>query len=181
MQIKTRLGIFIPSLIENVARLPVFNALRVTRLHVPEKLFMRNNSIYQEGGGEIDWGTFCYPLTRAIRWGGEQDLVISPEINQCKRVQILLPALPRGRLNKSISPHSFLWPPPGASACQKICIFHLTDYHWEKRCEEMRKKLKLSVWNCVLPGKPWGEKRSQRLSWCVKTEIDMSLKNKIEY
>ncbi len=48
--IKTRIGIFIPSLIENVARLPVFIALRVTRLYVPERLFMYNNSIYQEGG-----------------------------------------------------------------------------------------------------------------------------------
>lgn len=117
MQIKTRLGIFIPSLIENVARLPVFNALRVTRLHVPEKLFMRNNSIYQEGGGEIDWGTFCYPLTRAIRWGVEQDLVISPEINQCKRELILLPALPHGPSEQIIFP-SFI---PVASS-RGICL-----------------------------------------------------------
>ncbi len=133
MQIKTRMGIFIPSLIENMARLPVFNALRVTRIHVPERLFMCNNSIYQEGGG-VDWGTFCYPLTRAIKWGGEQDLVISPEINQCKRVQILLPALPRGPSEQINSP-SFI---PVASS-RGICLSE--DLHLSPDRLPLRKKM----------------------------------------
>lgn len=158
----------------------------VTLPHVPERLFTRNNSIYWKGGGrwgiEIDWGSFCYPLTRAIRWAGEQDLVISPEINQCKRVQIPLPALPYGP-SEQINFLSFI---PVASS-RGICLsenLHLSPDRLplrKKMCgNEKKTKIKLLVRNCVLPGKPlriWG-KRSQRLSWCEKIENDLSLKKK---
>lgn len=99
-------------------------------------------------GIEIDWDPFCYPLTRAIRWGGEQDLVISPEINQCKRVQISLPALPHGP-SEQINFLSFI---PVASS-RGICLSE--NLHLSPDRLPLRKKMwgnekkNLLVRNCV--------------------------------
>lgn len=139
---------------------------------------LKTNSCATISAPIIDWGRCCYPLTRAIGWGGEKDLVISPEINQSKRVESISLACLTGLLNKSISPHSVPLPSPGASVCQEICIFHLRDYHWGKDVGRRREKIKLQLESQCCHGNHWREKtlfKTLIFSWC---EVDIPSKIK---